>query len=154
MTPKTTLCIKWPWLGNFKGQFWMQFFTQLQTSFKRGIRISCNSVYRKDLFRSLSFCFVKILWRIQIVPLHINRESMAGSVIQATGMVEFEDGLWTRVLFGSCWCLCGCCTYPRINPKPTWGCGLPVGPRLSVVVIRSLFSDQILILPSSAHGWY
>ena len=23
-----------------------------------------------------------------------NRESMAGSVIQATGTVEFEDGLW------------------------------------------------------------
>ena len=23
-----------------------------------------------------------------------NRESVAGSVIQATGMVEFEDGLW------------------------------------------------------------
>ena len=24
----------------------------------------------------------------------INRESVAGSVIQATGTVEFEDGLW------------------------------------------------------------
>ena len=26
--------------------------------------------------------------------LGCNRESVAGSVIQATGMVEFEDGLW------------------------------------------------------------
>ena len=24
----------------------------------------------------------------------VNRESVAGSVIQATGMVDFEDGLW------------------------------------------------------------
>ena len=33
----------------------------------------------------------------------INRESVAGSVIQATGMVEFEDGLRTGVLPGGCW---------------------------------------------------
>ena len=26
--------------------------------------------------------------------IFLNRESVAGSVIQATGMVEFEDGLW------------------------------------------------------------
>ena len=65
------------------------------------------SVYRKDLFRSLSFCFVKILWRIQIVPLHVYLESVVGSVIQATGTVEFEDDLRTRVLPGGCWYPCG-----------------------------------------------
>ena len=32
------------------------------------------------------------------------RESVAGSIIQATGTVEFEDGLRTRVLLGGCWC--------------------------------------------------
>ena len=31
-------------------------------------------------------------------------ESVAGSVIQATGMVEFEDGLRTGVLQEDCWC--------------------------------------------------
>ena len=30
-------------------------------------------------------------------------ESVAGSVIQATGTVEFEDGLRTGVLPGGCW---------------------------------------------------
>ena len=29
--------------------------------------------------------------------------SVAGSVIQATGTVEFEDGLRTGVLLGGCW---------------------------------------------------
>ena len=32
--------------------------------------------------------------------------------------------------------------------------GARVGPGLGVVVIRSPMSDQIPILPSSAHGWY
>ena len=31
---------------------------------------------------------------------------MAGSVIQATGTVEFEDGLRMEVLPGGCWCPC------------------------------------------------
>ena len=31
---------------------------------------------------------------------------MAGFVIQATGMVEFEDSLRTGVLLGGCWCPC------------------------------------------------
>ena len=30
-------------------------------------------------------------------------ESVAGSVIQATGTLEFEDGLRTGVLPGGCW---------------------------------------------------
>ena len=33
-----------------------------------------------------------------------NRESVAGSVIQATGTVEFEDGLRTGVLQEDSWC--------------------------------------------------
>ena len=36
-------------------------------------------------------------------------------------------------------------------PKPL---GLRVGPGFGVVVIRSPFTDQIPILPSSTHGWY
>ena len=31
---------------------------------------------------------------LTISNLGVNRESVAGSVIQATGTVEFEDGLW------------------------------------------------------------
>ena len=38
---------------------------------------------------------------------YLYRESVAGSVIQATGTVEFEDGLRTGVLPGGCWCPCG-----------------------------------------------
>ena len=52
------------------------------------------------------------------------RETVASSVIQATGMVEFEDGLRTGVLPGGCWYPCGGRTYPRINFKPPWGSGL------------------------------
>ena len=57
----------------------------------------------------------------------VYRESVAGSVIQATGTVEFEDGLRTGVLHGGCWCPWGGRTYPRINSKPPWGCGLVLG---------------------------
>ena len=34
----------------------------------------------------------------------MHRESLAGSVIQAIGTVEFEDGLRTGVLQEDCWC--------------------------------------------------
>ena len=57
----------------------------------------------------------------------LNRGSVVGSVIQATGTVEFEDGLRTGVHLGGCWCHCGGRTYPRINFKPLWGCGLVPG---------------------------
>ena len=40
----------------------------------------------------------------------VNWGSVAGSVIQATGTVEFEDGLKTGVLLGGCWYSCGCLT--------------------------------------------
>ena len=56
-----------------------------------------------------------------------HRESVAGSVIQATGTVEFEDGLRTGVLPGGCWCPCGGRTQPRIKSNPPWGCGLILG---------------------------
>ena len=55
------------------------------------------------------------------------RESVVGSVIQASGTVEFEDGLRTGVLLGGYWCPWGGHTYPRINTKPPWGCGLVLG---------------------------
>ena len=65
---------------------------------------------------------------------------MAGSVIQATGAVEFEDGLRTRhrhlaedQLLASLW--------------------VQVSPRGGVVVIGPLLSDQIPVLLSSAHRW-
>ena len=51
-------------------------------------------------------------------------ESVAGLVIQATGMVEFGNSLRTGVLLGGCWCPCGGRTYPRINFNPHWGCRL------------------------------
>ena len=48
------------------------------------------------------------------------RESVAGSVIQATGTVEFEDGLRTGVLPGGCWCPCG---GPNPNKmEQSWEC--------------------------------
>ena len=40
---------------------------------------------------------------IRTYTLEIHRGSVAGSVIQATGTVEFENGLWTGVLPGGCW---------------------------------------------------
>ena len=66
---------------------------------------------------------------------------MAGSVIQATGTVEYEDGLRTGVLHGGCWCPWGGRTYPRINSKPLLG--VQVGPGLGVVVIRTPFQTKL-----------
>ena len=40
----------------------------------------------------------------------INRNSVAGSVIQASEPVELEDGLKTAVLPGGCWYALGNCT--------------------------------------------
>ena len=58
---------------------------------------------------------------------HLNWESVAGSVIKATGTVEFEDGLWTVVLFKGYWYPWGGGTYPRTIFKPLWGCRLVLG---------------------------
>ena len=40
----------------------------------------------------------------------INRNSVAGSVIQASEPVEFEDGLKTAIFPGGCWYALGNCT--------------------------------------------
>ena len=82
----------------------------------------------------------------------IKLELVADPVIEAMMRLEFEDGLRTGVLPGGCWCPWGDRIYPRINTKPPLGARF--GPGLVVVVIRSPFTDQIPILPSSAHGWY
>ena len=72
----------------------------------------------------------------------INLEFDAGSVIQATGMVEIEDCLRTRVPPGGC-------LVSLWTPL-----GVQVGPGLDVVVIKDPILDQIPILLTSAHGWY
>ena len=51
------------------------------------------------------------------------RESVAGSVIQASGTVEFEDGLRTGVLQEDCWCPCGVRTKPMVTAKHPFGVG-------------------------------
>ena len=51
-----------------------------------------------------------------------NWESVADSVIQATGMEEFEDSLRTGVLLGGCLCHCGDFIKPRINFNTLLGC--------------------------------
>ena len=51
----------------------------------------------------------------------INREFVADSVIQASGTVEFEDGLRTGVLQEDCWCPYGVRTNPLVNVRaPMW----------------------------------
>ena len=55
------------------------------------------------------------LWNCMVMQMICHksaiRESMAGSVIQATGKVEFENGLRSGVLQEDCWCLSsGCAT--------------------------------------------
>ena len=75
---------------------------------------------------------------------------MAGSVIQATGMVEFEDGLRTGVLLGGCWTLGAAAPNLGSIPNPL---GVRVGSGGGVVVIGTLLSDRIPILLSSAHQW-
>ena len=50
-------------------------------------------------------------------------EFVAGSVIQATGTVEFEDGLRTGVLQEDCWCPCGVRTKPMVTAKHPFGVG-------------------------------
>ena len=83
--------------------------------------------------------------RVIIHNISRNRGSVAGSVIQATGTVEFEDALRTGDLHGGCWCPWGGRTYPRINTKPPWGCRL--------VLEAVWLSDRIPNLLSSAHRW-
>ena len=55
------------------------------------------------------------------------QESIAGSVIQGTGIEEFEDGFRTGVLTGGCWCPCGGHTYLRINFKKPLGMRVGLG---------------------------
>ena len=65
-----------------------------------------------------------------VSDLAFNQESVAGSVIQASRAVEFEDGVMMKVLPLGCWYPCGNCIQPRINSKslleckPPKGCGL------------------------------
>ena len=62
------------------------------------------------------------------------QESLAGSVIQATGAVEFGDDLRTEVLHRGCWCHCDDRINLRINSNQD-PLGVWVGPWGSVVVI-------------------
>ena len=52
---------------------------------------------------------------------------VADTVIKAIARLEFEDGFRMGVLHGGCLCPCGGHTYPRINIKPSLGCGLVLG---------------------------
>ena len=52
-----------------------------------------------------------------------NWKSVVDYVMQAIETMEFDNGLRTGVLVGGFWCLCGNCTYPRINFKPPGGAG-------------------------------
>ena len=52
---------------------------------------------------------------------------VADPEIEAIARLEFENGLRMGVLLGGCWCPWGSRTYPRINTKPPWGCGLVLG---------------------------
>ena len=50
------------------------------------------------LFQAVIYA-AKLQWHTELY----HWESVAGSVIQATGTVEFEDGLRMVVLLGGCW---------------------------------------------------
>ena len=55
---------------------------------------------------------------------YLNRASVGGAAIQATGTVEFEDGLRTGVLLEDCWCPY-VATLPLMSDmerllRPTW----------------------------------
>ena len=52
---------------------------------------------------------------------------IADPVIEAIVRLEFEDGLRLGVLIGGCWGPLSGRTYPSINSKPLWGCGLVLG---------------------------
>ena len=67
------------------------------------------------------------------------RGSVAGSVIQATGTVEFEDGLRTGVLLEAACALRGAAPSLGSIPNPPGGAGWYWG---GVVVIGTLLSDQ------------
>ena len=59
-----------------------------------------------------------------LIKVENKRDSRAGSVIQAIGMVEFKDGLRTGVLLVGCWWHCGDCIKFRINSFPLLDCRL------------------------------
>ena len=97
----------------------------------------------KGIFQKPFKCFTD--------EISYNPESVASFVIQATGIVEFEDGLRTEVLPECCWCPWGGRTYPRINFKPPWGCGLVLG---WVWLSEGPHFRPNSNLLGSAHRWY
>ena len=75
-----------------------------------------------------------------------------GFVIQATGTVEFEDGLRTGVLPGGHW---GPLEQLHLaEDKFKLSLGVWVGLGVSIAVIGTLLSEQISILLSSAQRWF
>ena len=76
---------------------------------------------------------------------------VADPVIEAIARLEFEDGLRTGVHLGDCWCPWGGRTYPRINFKPLWGCGLILG---WVWLSEGPHFRPNSNLLGSAHRWY
>ena len=78
-------------------------------------------------------------------------ESLADSVIQTTGTVEFDDGLRMVYLLEGCWCHCVDCTKPRIKPSHLLGCKTTPGD--GVVVIRSLVGPKSNLL-DLIYQWY
>ena len=61
---------------------------------------------KRTVWKIFIIALLNILYDLNMKTIR-NRESVAGSVIQASGTVEFEDGLRTGVLPGGCWCPCG-----------------------------------------------
>ena len=90
---------------------------------KQNTLTKTQGIFGEELFSSLGPYDMTTIGIISKTCLR----SVPGLVIQATGRVEFEDGLRTGVLLEDCWCPCSGRTYPRINFKPLWGCGLVLG---------------------------
>ena len=76
--------------------------------------------------------------------LHYNQKSVAGSVIQATRTVEFEDGLRTEVLIKASTAI----LLPALTPIPT-----QVIAEGGVVFIQTPVRPNSNLL-GSAHRWY
>ena len=81
------------------------------------------------MFQNTPLPIYNLMFQFDMEPKNelIYCDFVAGSVIQATGILKFLGSLRTEILPGGCWWSCGGRTYPRINAKPPWGCRLILG---------------------------
>ena len=122
-------------------------------SYYRAFRILkkwANIILRVDITSSR---YIRSQWH----KFCVYRESVVGSVIQATGTVDFEDGLRTGVLQEDCWCPYSGCTTLESDMARPWRLAstqVQFSPRKPVQNRLTKFLRPCLVLHGVDHEWF